>query len=826
MAAVLGVLLGLLALAPSAHAEPAPNQPMVCKPWVIVSAYGSDERSIPQGDSSYSPGYEWGSSGVNSWYIAGVQKALHDQHGVDYGDMSVRNLSYPASLAMPFQPGYWDSMHAGRDRLAQEVEWYDTHCGTGTGLVLIGFSQGAHVVKEALAQPSVQAHEDVIAAIVDIADPSRYNGQIGMGQDGQMLTVNPDFSVGSASVSDGGLLARRAVPGVFAGFLGDGRYFDVCRTDDHVCNRPGPPKTDDLLNEFGKSITAHLSYGAGDRGATADRVTRRAVSSAVAHQAERNAPDDSSDTSCKPHGPTDALGAAAVTAACQVIAADTWYTWGGGHSVSPPQATYGFVDRSDPERSKNDPYRKGFDCSGYVRYAFYKAAGYDIIGDRVVSQIFQTPWPVRISADQGWRALHAGDIVFFGTPSNMHHVAIYIGNGLIAEAPQSDEKIRVSPMSSHSDYAGAVRVDGAGAGGGPNSTWGTEVRTHTEPSTTAPVYTTLAGPTALRIDCQKHAQSVTAEGYTNDAWSHLPDLGGSWISNIYVKGPGWLPGIPACDGSTGPGSGDHSTWGTNVRVHATPSVGSDVVHVFTEPAGVRVVCQKHAERVTAEGYTNDAWSFLGDQTGWISNIYLQGPDWLTDVPTCDGGSAVGGGDHMTWGTDVSLHTAPSTDSPRTDLLPGPTAVRIDCQLHAQSVTAEGYTNDAWSHLADRNAWISNIYVQGAAWLDGVPACDGDPGTGTGDNVNYRSTWGTDVRIHQDASSGSPVVATLPGPTQVTAFCQDHGESVTAEGYTNDAWTYLSDYKGWVSNIYVQGAAWLDGVPACDAHQPGEPPNVR
>ncbi|WP_159044344.1 hypothetical protein [Streptomyces sp. NRRL B-24085] len=51
-----------------------------------------------------------------------------------------------------------------------------------------------------------------------------------------------------------------------------------------------------------------------------------------------------------------------------------------------------------------------------------------------MSHIFQTSGPVRISADQGWRALHAGDIVFLGAPSNMHHAAIYIGNGLIAEA--------------------------------------------------------------------------------------------------------------------------------------------------------------------------------------------------------------------------------------------------------------------------------------------------------------------------------------------------------------------------------------------------------
>ena len=40
----------------------------------------------------------------------------------------------------------------------------------------------------------------------------------------------------------GGLTGRIPVPSVFAGFSGDGRYFDVCRVDDLVCDthtRPG-----------------------------------------------------------------------------------------------------------------------------------------------------------------------------------------------------------------------------------------------------------------------------------------------------------------------------------------------------------------------------------------------------------------------------------------------------------------------------------------------------------------------------------------------------------------------------------------------------------
>ncbi|HEY7812242.1 MAG TPA: NlpC/P60 family protein, partial [Nakamurella sp.] len=501
---------------------------------------------------------------------------------------------------------------------------------------------------------------------MNIADPSRDNGQVGMAQDGQMRTVNPNMTPGSASLADGGLFERRAVPGVFAGFIGGGRYFDVCRTDDHVCNRPGPVGSD-WLQQFADSLPQHTQYAS-----VAGDVGNDAVTAALKQRASR-AGGGVGALTCDQKGDTDPLGATAIQAACAVIAKPTWYTWGGGHDVTPPQATYGSVDQSDPVRSADDPKHLGFDCSGFIRYVYYLAAGYDIIGDTTADGNFKAPWNVRITPQQGTGALRPGDVLFFGSSSYVHHTALYLGQGVIAEARQSGEYIRVSHLSDHSDYAGAIRVSGAGGGGGPNSTWGTDVRTHTSPSASAPVYTTLPGPTGIRVDCQEHAESVTAEGYTNDVWSHLPDLGGSWVSNIYVKGPGWLPGIPACDG-TQPSGGSQSTWGTNVRVHSLASVSALVVSTFSAPTSVTVKCQEHAESVTAEGYTNDAWSYLPDYGGYVSNIYMNGDAWLAGVPTCDGGVAVGGGNHMTWGANVNLHTGPSSTSGLASQLSGPTSV--------------------------------------------------------------------------------------------------------------------------------------------------------
>ncbi|MEU9642424.1 hypothetical protein [Streptomyces sp. NPDC048188] len=86
--------------------------------------------------------------------------------------------------------------------------------------------------------------------------------------------------------------------------------------------------------------------------------------------------------------------------------------------------------------------------------------------------------------------------------------------------------------------------------------------------------------------------------------------------------------------------------------------------------------------------------------------------------------------------------------------------------------------------------------------------------GGGDTTAF-PTWGADVSVRQQATTTSTSVASLPGPTTVRVRCQVHGEPVTYDGYSNDAWSYLPDYGGYVSNIFIDVAdAWLPGVPTC------------
>jgi cell wall-associated NlpC family hydrolase len=53
-------------------------------------------------------------------------------------------------------------------------------------------------------------------------------------------------------------------------------------------------------------------------------------------------------------------------------------------------------------------------------------------------------------------ALRPGDLVFYGSQRYVHHVAIYAGDGMMIEAPNSDSMVRLVPLRT-TEYAGARR---------------------------------------------------------------------------------------------------------------------------------------------------------------------------------------------------------------------------------------------------------------------------------------------------------------------------------------------------------------------------------
>ncbi|WP_448628047.1 C40 family peptidase [Geodermatophilus sp. URMC 64] len=185
----------------------------------------------------------------------------------------------------------------------------------------------------------------------------------------------------------------------------------------------------DLQDELDRA-EAELVELVGEQQA-ADRLARQVSSTATAGS---NAdPVDRTEA-----GPGSASAAqAAIDAGMAYLG--TRYSWGGGGAHGPGLG----IDL--------DANVVGFDCSGLTQYAYYQA-GISIPRN---SRAQYADLPKVARSD-----LQAGDLVFWANdpadPGTIHHVAIWLGDGTVLQAPESGDVVKVSRMW-WTGYAGAVR---------------------------------------------------------------------------------------------------------------------------------------------------------------------------------------------------------------------------------------------------------------------------------------------------------------------------------------------------------------------------------
>lgn len=120
------------------------------------------------------------------------------------------------------------------------------------------------------------------------------------------------------------------------------------------------------------------------------------------------------------------------------------YAWGGGDANGPTQ---GIRDGGVAD-SHGDYNKVGFDCSGLVLYAF---AGVGISLPHYTGYQYQKGTKIAPSE------MERGDLIFYG-PSGSQHVAIYLGDGTMVEAPQSGQNVSITPVRQGGMAPYAVRL--------------------------------------------------------------------------------------------------------------------------------------------------------------------------------------------------------------------------------------------------------------------------------------------------------------------------------------------------------------------------------
>lgn len=120
------------------------------------------------------------------------------------------------------------------------------------------------------------------------------------------------------------------------------------------------------------------------------------------------------------------------------------YAWGGGDADGP---TLGIRDGGVAD-AHGDYAKVGFDCSGLMIYAF---AGIGVDLPHYTGYQYTSGPQIPLAEMQ------RGDMIFYGANASTH-VAMYLGDGTMIEAPQSGDVVKISPVRTDGAMPNVVRL--------------------------------------------------------------------------------------------------------------------------------------------------------------------------------------------------------------------------------------------------------------------------------------------------------------------------------------------------------------------------------
>jgi cell wall-associated NlpC family hydrolase len=153
-----------------------------------------------------------------------------------------------------------------------------------------------------------------------------------------------------------------------------------------------------------------------------------------------SSPSSSSPSSSSPPSSTSSPAPSTTSADRVQVVVDralselgTTYAWGGGNADGP---THGIHDGGVAD-AFGDYDKVGFDCSGLMVYAF---AGVGITLPHYSG--YQADAGPKFPLDER----KAGDLLFWADDDGIHHVALYLGDDKMVEAPESGKVVRIAPV--------------------------------------------------------------------------------------------------------------------------------------------------------------------------------------------------------------------------------------------------------------------------------------------------------------------------------------------------------------------------------------------